>query len=47
VPKAIDFLIKNEELELSHVKYMGEKGIPAGAEAFLRGSISSASRIPV
>ena len=43
--KAIGFLIKNGELGPSHVKYMGEKGIPAGSEAFLRGSISSASLI--
>ena len=40
--KAIDFLIKNGELDLSQVKHMGEKGISAGAEGFLRGSISSA-----
>lgn len=40
--KAIDYLIKNGELDLSQVKHMGEKGISAGAEGFLRGSISSA-----
>ena len=40
--KAIDLLIKNGELDLSSVKHMGEKGISAGAEGFLRGSISSA-----
>ena len=40
--KAIDFLIKNGELDLAQVKHMGEKGISAGAEGFLRGSISSA-----
>ena len=39
--KAIDFLIKNGELDLSQVKHMGEKGISAGAEGFLCGSISS------
>ena len=39
--KAIDFLIKNGELDLSTVKHIGEKGISAGAEGFLRGSISS------
>lgn len=40
--KAIDFLIKNGELDLSTVKHIGKKGISAGAEGFLRGSISSA-----
>ncbi|MGI6237786.1 MAG: hypothetical protein ACOYI7_09655 [Candidatus Excrementavichristensenella sp.] len=40
--KAIDFLIKNGELDLSQIKHIGEKGISAGAEGFLRGSTSSA-----
>ena len=40
--KAIDFLIKNGELDLAQVKHMGDKGISAGAEGCLRGSISSA-----
>lgn len=40
--KSIDFLIKNGELDLTQVKHLGEKGISAGAEGFLRGSISSA-----
>ena len=40
--KAIDFLIKNGELDLAQVKHMGDKGIAAGAEGCLRGSISSA-----
>lgn len=39
--KAIDFLIKNGEIDLSQVKRVGEKGITAGAEGFLRGSIAS------
>ena len=43
--KAIDFLIKNGELNLAQVKHMGEKGISAGAEGFLRGSISAALQI--
>ena len=43
--KAIDFLIKNGELDLAQVKHMGEKGISAGAEGFLRGSISAALQI--
>ena len=42
VYKAIDYLIKNGELDLSQIGEMGEKGITAGAEGFLRGSISSA-----
>lgn len=43
--KAIDFLIKNGELDLAQVEHMGEKGISAGAESFLRGSISAALQI--
>ena len=43
--KAIDFLIKNGELNLAQVKHMGEKGISAGAEGFLRGSISAALQL--
>ena len=39
--KAIDFLVKNGELDITHVKRMGESGISAGAEGFLRGTISS------
>lgn len=42
IHKAIDFLIKNGELDPSQGKHIGEKGISAGAEGFLRGSISSA-----
>jgi len=40
--KAIDYLIKNGELDPSCIKQMGDKAITAGAEGFLRGSISSA-----
>lgn len=43
--KAIDFLIKNGELDLAQVRHMGEKGISAGAEGFLRGSIFAALQI--
>ena len=39
--KAIDFLIKHGELNIQQIKRMGTKGISAGAEGFLRGSISS------
>jgi len=41
IHKAIDFLIKHGEINLSQVMRMGEKGITAGAEGFLRGSVSS------
>lgn len=40
--KAIDFLIKHGEIDIQQIKRMGTKGITAGAEGFLRGSISSA-----
>ena len=39
--KAIDYLIRNGELNPYQIKEMGEKGISIGAEGFLRGSISS------
>ena len=39
--KAIDFLIKHGEIDIQQIKRMGSKGISAGAEAFLRGSVSS------
>lgn len=39
--KAIDFLIKHGEIDVQQIKRMGTKGISAGAEGFLRGSISS------
>lgn len=39
--KAIDFLIKHGEIDLAQIKRMGEKGISAGVEGFLRGSVSS------
>lgn len=40
--KAIDYLIKNGELDVRQIARIGEKGISAGAEGFLRGSVSSA-----
>ena len=43
--KAIDFLIKNGELDPKEILRLGEKGISAGAEGFLRGSISSSLTI--
>ena len=39
--KAIDFLIKHGKIDIQQIKRMGTKGISAGAEGFLRGSISS------
>lgn len=39
--KTIDFLIKHGEIDVQQIKRMGTKGISAGAEGFLRGSISS------
>ena len=39
--KAIDFLIKHGEINIQQIKRMGTKSISAGAEGFLRGSISS------
>lgn len=39
--KAVDFLIKNGELDIRQIKGMGTKGISAGAEGFLRGTVSS------
>lgn len=39
--KAIDFLVKHGEIDIQQIKRMGTKGISAGAEGFLRGSISS------
>ena len=38
--KAIDYLIKNKQINLQHLKQMGKKAISSGAEGFLRGSIS-------
>ena len=43
--KAVDFLIKNGEIDLAQVKHMGEKGITASAEGFLRGSIAASLQI--
>lgn len=39
--KAIDFLVKHGEIDIQQLKRMGTKGISAGAEGFLRGTISS------
>lgn len=39
--KAIDFLIKHGEIDIQQIKNMESKAISAGAEGFLRGSISS------
>ena len=39
--KAIDFLVKHGEIDIQQIKRMGTKGISAGAEGFLRGTISS------
>lgn len=43
--KFIDFLIKNGELDISQVKDIGEKGISAGTEGFLQGSIAATLQI--
>ncbi len=40
--KAIDYLIKNGELNIQQIKKYGEKGISIGAESFIRGAVSSA-----
>lgn len=39
--KAIDFLVKHGEIDVQQIKKLGTKGISAGAEGFLRGSVSS------
>ena len=36
----VDYLVKHGELDLQQLKRMGSKAISAGAEGFLRGSIS-------
>ena len=38
--KAIDYLIKTGQINVQHLKQMGTKAVSAGAEGFLRGSIS-------
>lgn len=38
--KAIDYLIKTGQINVQHLKKMGTKAVTAGAEGFLRGSIS-------
>lgn len=39
--KAIDYLIKNGEIDLHHIQQVGMKGISSGVEGFLRGSVSA------
>jgi hypothetical protein len=38
--KTIDYLIKTDQIDMQQVKKVGKKAISAGAEGFLRGSIS-------
>lgn len=38
--KAIDYLIKHKQINVNQVKKIGTKAISAGAEGFLRGSVS-------
>ena len=40
--KAVDYLIKTGQIDLMQVRHVGTKAISAGAEGFLRGSVSSA-----
>lgn len=43
--KAIDYLVKNGELDLKQVQKVGTKAISSGAEGFLRGSIACTLQI--
>ena len=43
--KAIDYLIKNGELDINQIKYIGTKAVTSGAEGFLRGSIACTLKI--
>jgi len=43
--KAIDYLIKHGEIDIQRIKRLGATGISAGAEGFLRGSVSSSLSI--
>ena len=43
--KAIDYLIKHGELSIQQIKCVGAKGISAGSEGFLRGSVASSLKI--
>ena len=43
--KAIDYLIKQGELDIQQIKMMGTKDISAGAESFLRGAVASSLKI--
>ena len=43
--KAVDFLIKNHEINLDQIKKIGVTAVSASAEGFLRGSVSSALTI--
>lgn len=38
--KTIDYLIKNGKIDIQQIKHMGAKALTAGAEGFLRGSVS-------
>lgn len=38
--KAIDYLIKNGKIDLAQIRKIGTKALSAGAEGFLRGSVS-------
>lgn len=40
--KAFDYLVKNGELNVEQFKKMGEKGVEAAADGFIKGAISSA-----
>ena len=43
--KAIDYLIKTGEIDVEQLKNIGKKGLSAGAESFIKGSISSSLTI--
>lgn len=43
--KSIDYLIKHKKIDIQRIKRMGEKGLTAGAEGFLRGSIACSIQI--
>lgn len=43
--KAIDYLIKNGEIDIQQIKKSGLNAMSSGAESFLRGSIASALQI--
>ncbi len=45
IVKAIDYLVKNGELDLKQVQKIGTKAISSGAEGFMRGSIACTLQI--